>query len=218
MYELWIEVERVEGVCTGPVPMVPGTAFRVRNGSLIFPGGGPICLFALQSLLPMIPAKERLAGGDPTAGWMGRVEHVQCPDPKGRVVWRIEQRSLGSTDIHSQEFRVSETPKAPEGRPEHPSETAVAPAGCHGDLRIVVERIEGRCLEGMCVGRTALLRDSSLYLPQPFCLYALQAALPMLPAMQRKLDPSDWMATENEVVCPDPLGNVVLRIEKVGSG
>jgi uncharacterized repeat protein (TIGR04076 family) len=48
-------------------------------------------------------------------------------------------------------------------------------------------------------------------------LYALQAAMPMLPAMQRKLNPGDWMATENEVVCPDPLGNVILRIEKVGA-
>ena len=199
MHELWIEVERVEGVCTGPVPMVPGTGFRVRNGSLVFPGGGPICLFALQSVLPMIPAKERLTDGDPTAGWMGRVEHVQCPDPKGRVLWRIEQRAFGATDVSSD------------------AETYEIPSPVRGDLVITVERIEGRCLEGMCVGRAALLRDSSLYLPQPFCLYALQAALPMLPAMRRKLDPSDWMATENAVICPDPLGNVILRIEKIGS-
>jgi uncharacterized repeat protein (TIGR04076 family) len=200
MHELWIEVERVEGVCTGPVPMVPGTGFRVRNGSLIFPGGGPICLFALQSVLPMIPAKERLTDDNPIAGWMGRVDHVQCPDPKGRTIWRIEQRPFGATDVAAG------------------AETDDIPPPDRGDLVITVERIEGRCLEGMCVGRTAFLRDSSLYLPQPFCLYALQAALPMLPAMQRKLDPGDWMATENEVVCPDPLGNVILRIEKVGSG
>jgi len=202
MHELWIEVERVEGVCTGPVPMVPGTGFLVRNGSLIFPGGGPICLYALQSVLPMIPAKERLTDGAPAAGWMGRVEHVQCPDPKGRTIWRIEQCALGSASAE----------------PSARGEGKRLPSPAPGDLRITVERIEGRCLEGMCVGRTALLRGSSLYLPQPFCLYALQAALPMLPAMQRKLDPGDWMATENEVVCPDPLGNVVLRIEKVGSG
>ncbi|GAF69612.1 unnamed protein product, partial [marine sediment metagenome] len=91
MHELWIEVERVEGVCSGPVPMVPGTGFLVRNGSLIFPGGGPICLYALQSILPMIPAKERLTDDDSACDWMGRVHHVQCPDPKGRVRWRIEQ-------------------------------------------------------------------------------------------------------------------------------
>jgi uncharacterized repeat protein (TIGR04076 family) len=197
MHELWIEVEEIEGVCTGPVPMVPGTGFRVRNGSLIFPCGGPICLYALQSLLPMIPAKEWLTDSDPSAGWMGRVHHIQCPDPKGRVVWRIEQRALSGVDVLSG------------------LGTYEIPAPISGDLVITTERIEGRCLEGMCVGRTALLRGSSLYLPQPFCLYALQAVLPLLPAMQRKLDPGDWMATENEVVCPDPLGNVILRIEKV---
>jgi uncharacterized repeat protein (TIGR04076 family) len=200
MHELWIEVERVEGVCTGPVPMIAGSGFLVRNGSLIFPDGGPICLYALQSVLPMIPAKERLTDGDPTAGWMGRAHHAQCPDPKGRVVWRIEQRALGSTMVEL---------GAEAERQRCPS------ADC-GDLRVVVERIEGRCVEGMCVGRTALVRGSSLYLPQPFCLYAIAAVLPLLPAMHRRLEPGDWMATENEVVCPDPLGSVILRIEKVG--
>jgi uncharacterized repeat protein (TIGR04076 family) len=215
MHELWIEVERVEGTCTGPVPMAPGTGFLVRNGSLIFPDGKPICIYALQSILPMIPAKERLTDEDPAGDWMGRVHHVQCPDPKGRVVWRIEQRVLGSTTISSssnqasQELRGSETPMA-SGEPG-------ADARRPGDLKITVERIEGRCIEGMCVGRTALVRGSSLYLPQPFCLYALAAVLPLLPAMQRRLEPGDWMATENEVVCPDPLGNVILHIEKIGS-
>jgi uncharacterized repeat protein (TIGR04076 family) len=209
MHELWIEVERVEGVCTGPVPMVRGTGFLVRNGSLIFPNGGPICIYALQSVLPMIPAKERLTDGDPAGDWIGRVHHVQCPDPKGRVVWRIEQRTRDSTDIDSPEFRGGETRTEPAG--------FSASAGRPGDLKITVERIEGECSEGMCVGRTALVRESSLYLPQPFCLYAIGAALPLLPAMQRRLEPGDWMATENEVVCPDPLGNVILRIEKLGA-
>jgi uncharacterized repeat protein (TIGR04076 family) len=203
MHELWIEVERVEGVCTGPVPMVPGTGFLVRNGSLIFPGGGPICIYALQSILPMIPAKERLTDDDRACDWMGRVHHVQCPDPKGRTVWRIEQYALGST--------VVEPRAEAEGCPGQKCPSAVP-----GDLCITVERIEGECNEGMCVGRTALVRESSLYLPQPFCLYAIAAALPLLPAMQRRLEPGDWMATENEVVCPDPLGSVILRIEKVG--
>ncbi len=201
MYELWIEVERIEGACSGPVPMVPGTGFLVRNGSLVFPNGGPICLYALQSILPMIPVKERLADGDPSADWMGRVHHVQCPDPKGRVLWRIEQCAMGSTKV----------------KPIAEAEGQKRPSAVEGNLRITVERIEGQCNEGMCVGRTALVRESSLYLPQPFCLYALQAIMPLLPAMQRRLDPGDWMATENEVVCPDPLGNVILRVEKVGS-
>jgi len=67
----------------------------------------------------------------------------------------------------------------------------------------------------MQVGHWVLLRDSSLYLAQPFCLYALQAVLPMLPAMARPLQPNDWMATEDAVICPDPQGDVILRVEKI---
>jgi uncharacterized repeat protein (TIGR04076 family) len=199
MFELWIEVERVEGACSGPIPMVPGTGFLVRNGSLVFPAGGPICLFALASILPLIPAKERLKNGDPAADWMGRAHRVQCPDPDGRVIWRIEQRPSGAANPLT--MPADGTAELPEGRP--------------GDLRVTVDRIEGRCNEGMCVGHHALVRESSLYLAQPFCLYAMQAVLPLPSGKQRAHDPGDWMVGESTVVCPDPLGNVILRIEKV---
>ena len=43
----------------------------------------------------------------------------------------------------------------------------------------------------------------------------MQAVLPLLAGKLRAHDPADWMAGENTIVCPDPLGNVVLRIEKV---
>ena len=193
MHELWIEVERVDGACSGPVPMVPGTGFAVRGGRLDFPGGGPICLFALQNLLPLIPVKERLSDGDPNADWIGRVRHAQCPDPDGRVVWRIEQRTIERPDPG--------TTKVPSPKP--------------GDLVVRVEEIEGRCVEGTCVGDRALVRGSSLYLPQPFCLYAMAAVLPLLPAIQRAHEEEDWMLGETRVVCPDPLGNVILHVEIV---
>ena len=70
MYELWVSVDRVVGACTGPVPMVPGTGFLVRNGRLLFPGGGPICLYALQSVLSLIPTNERAIDDTKTADWM----------------------------------------------------------------------------------------------------------------------------------------------------
>lgn len=195
MYGLRIEVERVEGACTGPVPMTIGRHFFVRNGRLHFPGDGPICLFALQSILPMIPAKERVTDGDSAADWMGKVHHVQCPDPDGRTIWRIEQEDAdaGAETSHDDEL---------------PAERA-------GDLRIAVGRIEGRCNEGTCVGDRALVRGSSLYLAQPFCLYALASILTLLPAKERAHDPSDWMNGPVEGICPDPLGNVILRIESV---
>ena len=193
MYELWVSVERIEGACSGPVPMVPGTGFLVRNGSLLFPGGGPICLYALQSLMPILQAKERRIDETEMDDWLWRVDSAQCPDPKGRTTWRIEQRPLGSTEIA----------------------VSAAPAPKPSDLQMTVERVDGTCTSGMAPGRSALLRGSSLYLPQPFCLYALQSLVPLLPAMQRPLEPDDWMASENAVICPDPAGNVVLRVDKI---
>ena len=49
---------------------------------------------------------------------------------------------------------------------------------------------------------------------QAFCLYALQPTLPLLPAKQRPLQPADWMETDMQVICADPLCGVVMRIER----
>jgi uncharacterized repeat protein (TIGR04076 family) len=192
MYELWVFVERVVGACTGSVPMSPGRGFLVRDGCLLFPEGGPVCLFALQSLLALLPAKERRVDESKDADWMWRTHTAQCPDPKGRVIWRLEQRPLGSTVIA----------------------LSALPEPTAGDLEVRVEEVGGTCTSGMRPGNVALLRESSLYLPQPFCLYALSVTLPLLPAKQRALDPEDWMAGENAVICPDPKGNVLLRITR----
>jgi uncharacterized repeat protein (TIGR04076 family) len=192
MVELWVFVERIIGACSGPVTMQPDHGFLVRDGRLLFPQGRPVCLFSLQTLLPLLPAKERRIDEGKDKDWMWRIHTAQCPDPKGRVVWRIEQRPLGSTEIA----------------------LASMPQPLAGDLQVSVEEVGGTCTSGMHPGDTALLRGGSLYLPQPFCLYALAATLPLLPAMQRTLDPEDWMANENIVICPDPKGNVLLRIDR----
>ncbi len=193
MDELWVSVDRVEGACSGPVPMSPGTGFLVRTGRLFLPGGRPICMYALQSVIPLLPAKERAIDEDKKADWLWRGDEVQCPDPKGGVVLRIEKRPLGSTEISF----------------------SAAPEATGGDLRIVVQRVLGTCTSGMAPGHELLLRGSSMYLAQPFCLYALQAVLPLLPAFQRSLAPDDWMAKENLIVCPDPAGNVLLRVDRL---
>jgi uncharacterized repeat protein (TIGR04076 family) len=64
-------------------------------------------------------------------------------------------------------------------------------------------------------GDCFVLRGGRLYIPhgQPFCLYALHAALPLLPAKQRSSHAGDWLAEDDRVICPDPAGNVVMRIE-----
>ena len=86
------------------------------------------------------------------------------------------------------------------------------------DLRVVVEEIRGRCTCDHALGDAFELRGGKLSLPagRSFCLYALQAAIPLLPAKQRPLHPNDWMATDARVVCPDPLCGVVMRIDRVG--
>lgn len=85
------------------------------------------------------------------------------------------------------------------------------------DLRIRVEEIRGQCTCGHSVGDSFALQGGQLSLPGPnrsFCLYALQSALPLLPAKQRPLQPADWMETDTRVVCPDPLCGVVMHIER----
>jgi uncharacterized repeat protein (TIGR04076 family) len=86
------------------------------------------------------------------------------------------------------------------------------------DLEVVVERIKGRCTCNMKIGDRIGVRGGKVSLPdgQDFCLYALQAALPLLPAKQRHNDPADWMETDARVVCPDPACGLVMRIDRVG--
>ena len=86
------------------------------------------------------------------------------------------------------------------------------------DLEVVVERIEGTCTCHMKIGDRCYLRGGGLSLPDgaSFCVYALQATLPLLPAKQRRNHPADWIETDARVACPDPAGRVILRIDRVG--
>ena len=91
MYELKVTVIKVLGICTADPPMKPGDYFTVRDGDIRIPEGGYICLWALQSILPLLPAKERNIIEAEGHDWMWRVHHTQCPDPDGRVIFRIER-------------------------------------------------------------------------------------------------------------------------------
>ena len=85
------------------------------------------------------------------------------------------------------------------------------------DLRVVVDRIEGRSVCGLAPGDFVEVTESSrLRIPEGkhFCLYALAACLPLLPAKQRPLPAGDWLARDSEVACPDPEERVILRIER----
>ena len=86
------------------------------------------------------------------------------------------------------------------------------------DLRVTVDRIEGRSVCGMKVGDWfELVESSKVRIPDGahFCLYALQSVLPLLPAKQRRLPNEDWLERDTLVCCPDPEERVVMRIERI---
>jgi uncharacterized repeat protein (TIGR04076 family) len=85
------------------------------------------------------------------------------------------------------------------------------------DLRVCVDRIEGRSVCGMRVGDYFELTDSAhLRLPEGrhFCVYALAAVLPFLAAKQRDLATGDWLAQDSLFACPDPEERLVMRVER----
>ncbi|GAB4508676.1 MAG: TIGR04076 family protein [Anaerolineae bacterium] len=86
------------------------------------------------------------------------------------------------------------------------------------DLRVTVERIEGRSVCGLQVGDYFELTESSkLRIPpgQHFCVYALSAVLPLLAAKQRQLASDDWLERDSLVACPDPDERLIMRIERI---
>jgi uncharacterized repeat protein (TIGR04076 family) len=87
------------------------------------------------------------------------------------------------------------------------------------DVRVTVERIEGRSVCGMAVGDWFEVTESSrVRIPEGrhFCLYAIQSVLPLLPAKMRRLAEEDWLERDNLVACPDPDERLVMRIERIG--
>ncbi|MFC4536512.1 TIGR04076 family protein [Sphaerisporangium dianthi] len=108
--------------------------------------------------------------------------------------------------------------------PEEPAPAGEAKPGTDSegdmelyDLRVVVDRIEGRSVCGMRVGdRFDLEHSAHLRLPdgEHFCVYALAAVLPFLAAKQRDLAAGDWLAKDTLFACPDPEERLVMRVER----
>ena len=85
------------------------------------------------------------------------------------------------------------------------------------DLKIVVDAIEGNCTCDMHVGDCFFLKGGKISQAdgQDFCLYALQAVIPLLPVKQRQNHPADWMETDTRCVCPDPACRLFMRIDRI---
>jgi uncharacterized repeat protein (TIGR04076 family) len=87
MAKIKVTVERIDGYCN--LPMLVGDHFYIDDSKLSVPEGKYICIWALQSMMPIFPVlnvKDALDDGH----WIKKVKHFQCPDPKGKVLYRLE--------------------------------------------------------------------------------------------------------------------------------
>jgi len=87
MYDLKVSVHKVKGHCN--MPMKKGDYFILQGGKIMIPEGKYFCMWALQSIMPLLPAKQRNSN-DPD-DWLPTTHFVSCPDPKGIVIMRIER-------------------------------------------------------------------------------------------------------------------------------
>jgi uncharacterized repeat protein (TIGR04076 family) len=98
IYDLRITVVSIEGpsVCG----MQVGDYIELTESSkLRIPPGKHFCIYALNSLLPFLAAKQRpLAEND----WLERDSLIVCPDPEERLVMRIER--IGKRVMDSDEL------------------------------------------------------------------------------------------------------------------
>ena len=98
LFNLRVVVDHIEGrpVCG----MQVGDYFEVTNSSeLRIPEGKHFCMYAIASVLPLLPAKQRQLPDD---DWLEKDSLVACPDPDERLVMRIETISsvqLDSSDL-----------------------------------------------------------------------------------------------------------------------
>lgn len=110
LYDLRVRVERIEGNCT--CNMRVGDCFHLRGGKISLPDGAGFCLYALQSTIPLLPAKQRR---NAPADWMETDSRVVCPDPACGLTMKIEriaQRRLRHEDVSAVPLK-DQPPKNP---------------------------------------------------------------------------------------------------------
>ncbi len=87
LFDVRVTVESIAGrsVCG----LIPGDYFEVTNSNEIrIPDGKHFCMYALQSVMPLLPAKQRQLAAD---DWLEQDSLVACPDPEERLVMKIER-------------------------------------------------------------------------------------------------------------------------------
>lgn len=94
LYDLRVTVTEIQGrsVCG----MAVGDYFDLTNSSeLRIPADKHFCVYALNSVLPFLAAKQReLSEND----WLARDSHIICPDPEERLIMKIERLDKQTLD------------------------------------------------------------------------------------------------------------------------
>ena len=98
LYDLRVTVVEIHGrsVCGLSV----GDYFEVTESNrLRIPPGKHFCIYALQSVLLLLPARQReLDAND----WMSRDTLIACPDPDERLIMKIER--IGKRKLNTNEL------------------------------------------------------------------------------------------------------------------
>lgn len=98
LYDLKVEIVRVaegrEEICNHRI----GDCFEVSGENLSIPAGKTFSMYALASVLPLLPAKQRMTH---EYDWMTTDDLVMCPDPNCEAVMRITRTGV-------REFRTSD--------------------------------------------------------------------------------------------------------------
>lgn len=101
LYDLKVEV--IEGdkpfVCSHKI----GDAFEVRGENIHFPTDQPFSLYALATLLPLLPPKQRPLN---QFDWMATDHIIACPDPHCGARFKISR-------IGKRTFKRSDTTIVP---------------------------------------------------------------------------------------------------------
>jgi carbon-monoxide dehydrogenase iron sulfur subunit len=87
MAKIKVTVDRIDGYCN--LPMQVGDYFYVEDSRLYIPEGKYICIWALQSMMPVFPLLAERDKLDKNH-WVKKVDSFSCPDPKGLVQFRLE--------------------------------------------------------------------------------------------------------------------------------
>ncbi len=88
MNVLKVTVEKIGGYCNQP--LLVGDSFIVDGGKIRVPEGHHLCMWALQSMMPIFALLQRVKPDK--NDWTSKTDQTfVCPDPKGMVHFRIQR-------------------------------------------------------------------------------------------------------------------------------